>query len=165
MGRDSATLRVDETWAFYHCVFLPITSTMPLLLNLRSPASFSSFFLLPTLLFFSCLLFLSFYVCRSCYRYMPGIVIPPVSGSWIVWDVQFGSLPDLTPVAVVGFISGDVLTVRVVGFNTKTGAIVTDWSTPRATDGLQNNPSIRCATQYVGLALWGDSDKDRKSVV
>ena len=69
---------------------------------------------------------------------------PPSGGSWIVWDLQFGSLMDFTPVAVVGYISGDVLDIRVVGFNVKTFAAVTDWTGPRNTDNLQNNPSIRC---------------------
>ena len=51
----------------------------------------------------------------SMYMTMGAPLAPPGGGAWICWDLQMAALPDQTPIAVVGWISGDVLDVRVTG--------------------------------------------------
>jgi hypothetical protein len=66
--------------------------------------------------------------------------------------------------AVVGWISADVLKLRITATDAATGATLTDWSAPPNAK-FQNNPTIRTCGPYIGAALWGDEGGDAPTMV
>ena len=90
-------------------------------------------------------------------------VAPPVAGSWIPWDMTISSGSDATELLVVGYISGDVLTVAVGGTTLSTGAPALNW-TSATNPSLQENPTLRADGDYVAVSLWGN-DGDVPTVV
>ena len=89
--------------------------------------------------------------------------VAPPDGSWIAWDIQMAQSMG-TPSVVVGWISGDVLGLRLTAHNTATGVLQTDWSAPRNTN-LQNNPNVKTFGSYIGLSMWGDNGGDAPTAV
>lgn len=90
--------------------------------------------------------------------------VAPPDGSWIAWDIQFAQKPGAPPSVVTGWISGDVLGLRLTAHDSATGTLQTDWSAPRNAQ-LQNSPNIKTSAQYIGLSLWGDDNGDAPTAV
>ena len=88
---------------------------------------------------------------------------PPLDGQWIPWDIQISTGQDAAELLVVGYISGDVLTVAIGGFELTTGENKLAWKT-QTNAKLQENPTIRADGEYVALSLWGN-DGDVPTVV
>lgn len=82
---------------------------------------------------------------------------PTGSEPFYVWDMASSFDDQKQPIVVVGYISADVLQVRVTIFSATSGAVLTDYFTAKNAK-LQNNPTLRADQNYVGLASWGDSD-------
>ena len=91
----------------------------------------------------------------------------PVSPTWFCVDVAMssdGSGKEDSELVSLAWISGDVLTARITTFSMVTGKLTVDWLS--ATNAkLQTNPTVRMDEQYVGVALWGDSDDVPTAVV
>lgn len=66
----------------------------------------------------------------------------------------------------LGWISAipSALLLRVNAYDLASGSLLTDWHAPPNTQ-LQNNPTIRCDGEYIGLALWGNDGDAPTSVV
>jgi hypothetical protein len=66
----------------------------------------------------------------------------------------------------LGWISAvpSALLLRVNAFDLASGALLTDWHAPPNAQ-LQNNPTLRCDGEYIGLALWGNDGDAPTSVV
>jgi len=80
---------------------------------------------------------------------------PPIAGSWIPWDVQISTGPDASELVVIGYISGDVLTVAVGGFALESGKNTLAWAS-KTNPKLQENPTIRADGEFVAVSLWGN---------
>lgn len=85
---------------------------------------------------------------------------PPVNASapqsWIPWDMTMSTGSDATEMLVVGYISGDVLSVQVSAWRVATQALVTNYVTAK-NPKLQENPTLRADGDYIGVSLWGDA--------
>lgn len=80
---------------------------------------------------------------------------PPLAGGWIPWDVQISTGPDAAELVVIGYISGDVLTVAVGGFALESGKNTLAWKST-TNPKLQENPTIRADGEFVAVSLWGN---------
>jgi hypothetical protein len=81
---------------------------------------------------------------------------PPNAVGTIPWDVQTSTGSDASEMIIVGYISGDVKTVQVVGSALVNGTLKTNFIS-KTNPQLQENPTIRADGDYIGVSMWGDS--------
>jgi len=96
----------------------------------------------------------------SKYELVHRLKLPDDGSEYDEWDTAFTTASDGSAVAVMGWIEAlTVKRLRVNSWNAATGALLADWSAP-PNSAFQNNPTIRCAGDYVAVALWGDNGNE-----
>jgi len=91
----------------------------------------------------------------------------PASDTWFCVDVAMssdGTGAEDTELVSFAWISGDVLTARVITYSMVSGKVMIDWVSSTNAK-LQTNPTVRMDGNFVGTALWGDSDDVPTAVV
>ena len=93
-------------------------------------------------------------------------VTPPAAwgGSWIPWDMTISTGADAAELLVVGYISGDVLTVGVGAWALAAGGAPRIAWRSATNPSLQENPTLRADGDYAAVSLWGN-DGDVPTVV
>ena len=100
----------------------------------------------------------------SSYGLLHRLALPADGTEYDLWDIAMP--PGEDSYVALGWISAipTALQLRVNAFNLSSGALVTDWHAP-PNARLQNNPTIRCDGEYIGLGLWGDEGEAPTIVV
>ncbi len=85
---------------------------------------------------------------------------PSVTGTWYSISCAMssdGSGAAEGELATFTWIDADALQARATIYSMVTGALITDYTTPKNAQ-LQTSPTVRMDGNYAGLALWGDND-------
>ena len=98
------------------------------------------------------------------YALLHRLAPPPDGTEYDLWDIAMP--PGGDDYVALGWISAipSALLLRVNAFSLSSGALLTDWHAP-PNARLQNNPTLRCDGEYIGLGLWGDAGEAPTIVV